>query len=136
MGRILSIDYGEKRIGLALSDELKITAQPFDVIINDDIKTTIEKIFSIVSEKNVEKIILGLPLNLKGQKHEQAKIIEKFKIMLEEKVAIPVIFQDERLTSAEAVKILSKGGVRTGKNKGKIDKLAASILLQTYLDSN
>lgn len=135
MGRILSIDYGEKRVGLALSDELKITAQPLDIIINDDIKSTVEKIVSIVSEKNVEEIILGLPKNLKGEKGKQAEVVENFKIKLEEQANVPVILQDERFTSVEAVKMLSKGGVKTGKNKGKIDKIAASILLQTYLDS-
>ena len=70
MGRILSIDYGEKRVGIALSDELKITAQPFDTIINYNLEKTASTIAGIISEKDVEKVVLGLPRNLKGEKGE------------------------------------------------------------------
>jgi putative Holliday junction resolvase len=135
MGRILSIDYGEKRVGIALSDELKITAQPFDTIINDNINRTAETLAGIIKDKDVEKVVLGLPRNLKGEKGRQAEEVEKFRNVLVGKTDVPVVYQDEWLTSSEAKKILIKGGVKTGKNKSKVDKVAAIIILQNHLNS-
>ena len=135
MGRILSIDYGEKRVGIALSDELKITAQPLDTIINDNLEKTASTIAGIISEKDVEKVILGLPRNLKGEKGTQALEVEKFRDLLVSIISVPVVFQDEWLTSSEAKKTLIKGGVKTGKNKSKVDKIAAVLILQNHLNS-
>jgi len=135
MGRILSIDYGEKRIGLAVSDELKITSQPYDTIVNKDIETSIQQITQILKKMDVEKIVIGMPRNLKGSKGKQAEIVENFGKKLEENILIPIEYLDEWFTSKEAKNILIKSKVKTGKNKDKVDKLSAQIILKSYLDS-
>ena len=136
MTRILSIDYGDKRIGLALSDILKIIAKPFDTIENKSNKFVIDTILEISIEKNVEKIIVGFPLTMKGKYSIQTQKVLDFINLIEENTSIPIIKYDERLSSIEAKKSLIKQGIKTGHNKGEVDKTAAAIFLQSYLDKN
>jgi len=133
--RILAVDYGVKRIGLALSDTLGITAQEFDTINVLKKDEHFLRIKEIVEKEKVKKILIGMPLNMNGSKGERAREVEKFIEKLKRYVNIPVIMKDERLTSVEAKKIMVSLGQKTGKNKEKIDRLAAVLLLETYLES-
>jgi len=133
--RILAVDYGVKRIGLALSDALGITAQEFDTINVLKKDEHFLRIKEIVEKEKVKKILVGMPLNMNGSKGERAREVEKFIEKLKQYVNILIIMRDERLTSVEAKKIMIFLGQKTGKNKEKIDRLAAVLLLETYLGS-
>ncbi len=133
--RILAVDYGVKRIGLALSDALGITAQEFDTINVLKKDEHFLRIKEIVEKEKVKKILVGMPLNMNGSKGERAREVEKFIEKLKQYVNIPIVMRDERLTSVEAKKIMISLGQKTGKNKEKIDRLAAVLLLETYLGS-
>ena len=136
MTRILSIDFGDKRVGIALSDVLKIIAKPFDTIENKSNKFVIDEILNLADEKNVEKIIIGLPLTMKGKHSIQTQKVLDFIDLFKKNTSIPIIKYDERLSSLEAKKSLIKQGIKTGHNKSEVDKTAAAIFLQSYLDSN
>ena len=134
MDRILGIDYGQRRIGISISDPLKIIAQPFNVLDqkkNIDIFYEIEK---IIKNKNITTIVIGLPLNMKGEYSQQTKLTEEFINDLKEKFAIPIHTIDERLTSKESTDILIKKNIKTGHNKNAIDITSAVIILQEFLD--
>jgi len=133
--RILAVDYGIKRIGLALSDTFGITAQEFDTINVLKKGEHFLRIKEIVEKEKVKKILVGMPLNMDGSKGDRAREVEKFIEKLKRYVNIPIIMRDERLTSVEAKKIMISLGQKTGKNKEKIDRLAAVLLLETYLGS-
>ena len=136
MSRILAIDYGERRIGLALSDPLGIIAKPLKVI---DVKYDPEYLLTIeqlVNEYSIQKIIVGLPLTLKGGYSKQTNIIIDFIEVLKNKITVPIVKVDERLSSLAAKKSLIDQGIDLKFNKGEIDKTAAAIILQEYLDSN
>lgn len=128
--KLLGIDYGEKRIGLALSDPLKIIASPYKIINND--QTSINFILELIKKENIEQIIIGLPLNMNGTTGFQAKIVIDFKDQLKEQVNIPIVFEDERLSSKKVKEVNKDLKV---KNE-YIDDKAAAIILQNYLDYN
>ena len=135
MGRSLGIDYGEKRVGLALSDRSNLIASPFKTInyINEnDLVTQLRK---IVIENDIENFVLGLPINMKGEHTAQTKIVRKFKKSLSS-LDLPIIYEDERLSSVSAKNSLILQNIKTGHNKHKIAKIAAAIILQQYLDKN
>lgn len=135
MYRVIGLDIGTKRIGIALSDPLLITAQPFTTIDRKPEKDAIDKIANIIKEYSVEKIVAGLPLMMNGDFGPQAQDCEEFAKKIEQKTNINVIFVDERLTSFEAEEILKAQKVKYTKDKGKVDMIAASIILQEYLDT-
>ena len=135
MGRILAIDYGEKRIGLALSDPMKITAQPFSVIEVISFKKAANEIAMIVSEKDVEEIIIGMPYRSDGSEGEMAQRVREFAALLEKRVRVPLRFVDERMTTRAVERILIEGGVKRDKRKKVKDKLSATYLLEGYLES-
>ena len=135
MSRVLGIDYGERRIGLALSDPLGIIAKPLKVI---DRKTTPDyksEIIEIIDEKEVVEIIVGLPITMKGDYSEQTKTVQKFIDEISGICNIPVTEIDERFSSIAAKKALYEQGVKTGHEKGRVDETAAAIILQEFLDS-
>ena len=134
MGRFLAIDFGEKRVGLALSDPTKIIAKPFKSISYTSQDDLINKISLIIEEQNVEKIILGLPKGLKGQKTDQTNQVLKFYSLIKNKIDTPIFMEDERLSSVSAKKSLILQNIKTGYNKALIDETAAAIFLQLYLD--
>ena len=134
MGRFLAIDFGEKRVGLALSDPTKIIAKPFKSISYTSQDDLINKISLIIEEQNVEKIILGLPKGLKGQKTDQTNQVLKFYSLIKNKIDTPIFMEDERLSSVSAKKSLILQNIKTGYNKALIDETAAAIFLQSYLD--
>ena len=135
MARILGIDYGRVRIGLALSDPLQIIASPFKTVIAKDTNTAIAQITRIVQEQDVESIVVGVPISLAGKITEQTKKVHEFIAVLKEEVKLPVLEAEERLSSVEASRILHQKGIKTGHHKAEVDKTAAAIILQTYLDS-
>ena len=134
--RILSIDYGDVRIGLAMSDIMQIIAKPYKTIDNKSNEHVIESLDRIINEKNIEKIIVGLPLTLKNTFSNQTKKVEEFVLILKKKINIPVLTYDERLTSIEAKRSLVNQGIKIKDKKGFVDMTAAAIFLQGYLDEN
>ena len=135
LSRVLGLDYGERRIGLALSDPLGIIARPLAII--DRKKTTdyISRISEIISEKKITSIVVGLPLTLKGHNSKQTEIVLAFIDQLKSELQIPILSIDERLSSMAAKKSLQIQAVKTGHEKGRVDETAAAIFLQEYLDS-
>ena len=132
--RILALDYGEKRVGLAISDLMQIIAKPFKTLNNISNNNIFDQLKIIIEEKSIDKIVVGLPTTLSNNESTQTKIVNQFINELEIAVNIPVISYDERLTSIEAKRSLVAQGVKTGHNKGEVDMTAAAIFLQNYLD--
>jgi putative Holliday junction resolvase len=134
--RILGIDFGTTRIGISLSDPLQIIAQPYNTIRNDG--GTITAICNIIRKENVELVIVGMPLNLKGEKGKKALEVEEFIDDLAKAAKTEIVRWDERFTTAMAHQTLLRMG--TGREerrteKGRVDAMAAAILLQGFLDS-
>tara|TARA_B100001115_G_C15796426_1_gene393348 strand:+ start:480 stop:890 length:411 start_codon:yes stop_codon:yes gene_type:complete len=134
MGRVLGVDYGSSRVGLALSDPQKIIASPLHTLVNNGNDRLKKKLLEVIKKKNVEYIVIGLPIGLKGQETSQTKIVREFAEEISS-LALPVYFQDERLSSLSAKKSLIEQNVKTGHNKSFIDSTAAAIFLQQFLDS-
>ncbi len=134
MGRILGLDYGESRIGLALSDSAKIIASPYCTIPNRNFNWLMDKLNQIILDKNVESFVVGLPIGMNGKDTIQTKKVRSFAKTLKV-FNIAIYFQDERLSSISAKKSLIKQNIKTGHNKKLIDDTAAAIFLQQFLDS-
>ena len=134
MGRILGIDYGDVRIGLALSDPLKIIASPFRTIQNRNNDFILKELGSIINEKKIESLVIGLPIGLNNQETIQTKKVRLFADLIKI-LGAPIYFQDERLSSISAKKSLIMQNIKTGTNKSMIDKAAAAIFLQQFIDS-
>ena len=132
---MLGIDYGERRIGLALSDPMGIIAKPLRIIDRKVTTDYIAEILNTSKEKNANIIVVGLPLTLRGQQSKQTKMVQKFIEKLTQLGKIPVVSIEERLSSISAKKSLQLQGVKTGHEKGRVDETAAAIILQEYLDS-
>ncbi len=133
--RILGLDYGEKRIGVAVSDELGLTAQGLETVQRKNAAHDVERIGKIARETGAEKIVIGYPIRLNGEEGIQCEKVKRFAGRLKAALSIPVVFQDETLTTKEAESILIQANVRREKRKLLVDKLAAGIILQAYLDS-
>jgi putative Holliday junction resolvase len=133
--RILGLDIGRKTIGVALSDEAGITAQPLKVIRRSSLARDLEDVFSIARENDVEKIVAGLPLNMNGTQSSTTEFVLKFVEMLKKAGELPVVTWDERLSTAAVERLLIEGDMSRGRRKEVIDKMAASYILQGYLDS-
>lgn len=135
MQRILAVDYGDRRIGVAVSDPLRIIATPLETLTVDSLRDGIRQLTALCREYDPECIIVGYPLGISGRKTAQTFLVENFIETLKAELDIPVIPWDERYTSAEARGILYDQGIRTRGNKGMIDQMAARIMLQEYLDT-
>ena len=133
MGRSLGIDFGEKRVGLALSDRSNLIASPFKTINYINENDLVAQLKKIVIENDIENFVLGLPINMKGEDTAQTKVVRKFKESLSS-LDLPIIYEDERLSSVSAKNSLMLQNIKTGHNKPEIDKTAAAIILQQYLD--
>ena len=133
--RILALDHGTKRIGVAVSDELKMIAQPLEYILAEPSAGFLARLKELVQEKDVELILVGMPRNMDGSYGPAAQKVRDFVVALRDTLTVPIRLWDERLTSAQANRVLIQGGVRRDKRKEKVDKMAAAILLQGYLDS-
>ena len=135
MNRILGIDFGGRRIGLSISDPLKIIAGPLEVIDRKIDVEYIDKIHQLIINNQIEKVIVGLPLSMKGNISIQTQKTLDFIEELKKIIDIPIETVDERMTSVEAKRILIEKGVKTGHHKSKVDMTSAIIILQEYLDS-
>ena len=135
MGRVLGIDYGDVRVGLALSDELKIISSPFKTVRNEGIDKVVELIKEEVLKNDVDTIVIGVPKSLQGDVTEQTRKVLLFIDKLRNSVDVPVEEVDERFSSVEAVRVVHLKGKKAGHSKDEVNKIAASIILQTYLDS-
>jgi len=133
MGRLLAIDYGARRVGLALSDPLKMIASPYRTIINKNNTILIEEIERIIAAEDVELTIVGLPLGMAGQKTEQTKKVEEFVDKLTDR-GIIIKYEDERWSSVAAKRSMKEQNIKSGYNKDLVDQTAAAIFLQQYLD--
>ena len=133
--RILGLDIGTKRIGIAISDELGWTAQGIKTLHRGNGESDLGKIRDIVREYWVEKIVVGLPRNMNGSLGPQAEMALGFVQELREILGVPIITWDERLSTVEATKILIRADLSRKKRKRKIDMTAAILILQSYLDS-
>ncbi len=134
--RVLAIDLGEKRIGLALSDPLRVTAQPLPVEPAVGPRKDVSRICELVAENEVDTVVVGLPLLLSGEDGENATHARAFRDRLAARLpGIRVELWDERLTSAEAERVMVAADVRRKRRKQKIDALAAVLILQSFLDA-
>ena len=136
MKRILGIDYGSVRIGLALSDLTQTIAKPFSTINYKNFDDLLIQLNQIIHLNEVDKLVIGVPYNMKGEDTKQTLKVKEFILYLESNLPYDIELVDERLSSVEAEKTMHKMNIKTGYNKGKIDKIAASIILQEYLDSS
>lgn len=135
--RIIGLDYGTKTVGVAISDELGITAQGLETITRKEankLRKTLARIEAIIEEYGAEQIVLGFPKNMDNSVGERARDCEEFAQMLERRTGLSVVLWDERLTTVAAEQVLIESGVRRENRKSVIDKIAAVFILQGYLD--
>ncbi len=135
MNRVLALDVGDRRIGVSMTDPMQIIASPFSVIDRKISKDIFIEILDIVNDYSIQTIVIGMPITLKGRDSHQTKSVKEFIVQLSSHTDINIETIDERLSSVSAEKELIKKGVKTGHNKGEIDKTAATIILQEYLAS-
>ena len=131
--KILAVDYGERRTGLAVSDDLGITAQGLETIVAKDESEITALVARAVEETGSGKIVVGLPLNMNGTESEMSKKVREFGAELARVTSMPVVFWDERLTSIQAQRVLRDMGKKTYKNKSEIDRISATLILQEFL---
>ncbi len=135
--RVIGLDYGTKTVGVAISDEMKLIAQPLVTIERkqaNKLRQTYAAIEQIIMEQQVELIVLGYPKNMNNTEGERVEATKEFKEALERRTGLEVVLVDERLTTVEANRILEDTGVAVSARKEHIDKMAAAIILQNYLD--
>jgi putative Holliday junction resolvase len=132
--RIMGIDYGDKRVGIALSDPLGLMAQGLKTLPNKVYDKMLESIFQIIKEYDVNLIVLGLPKNMNGTIGPRAESVMAFAEALKEKIDVPIHFWDERLSTVEAHKTMIDAGMSRSKRKNKVDSVAAVLILQGFLD--
>ena len=133
--RYLALDHGPKRIGVAVSDELKMIAQPLEYIPTEPFDAFLVRFKQLLVEKEVERVFIGMPRNMDGSYGPAAEKVREFITTLKAEISVPIQTLDERLTSAQANRVLLQGNVRRADRKEKVDAMAAAILLQSYLDN-
>ena len=133
--RILALDLGKKRIGLAISDPLGITAQGLPNLVRVRKRADLAALEQLVRERQVGLILMGNPINMRGDEGRQSAWVREFAQALEQRTGLPVKLWDERLTSVEANRVLRSSGISIEKRAAAVDRLSAVILLQSYLDS-
>ena len=134
-GRVLALDLGKRRIGLALSDELGITAQGLETLQRTRLREDLEKLKQLILEKNVSLILMGNPIHMSGQEGRQSDYSRDFAERLQACAGVDVKLWDERLTTVEAQRVLRESGISLQKRNQAVDRLSAVILLESYLDS-
>ncbi len=137
--RTMGLDYGSKTVGVAVSDPMGITAQGIEIIRREKenhMRSTLRRIHEIVNEYEVGTIVVGNPKNMNGTSGERAEAAKAFAETLKQRTDLPVVLWDERLTTVEAEKTMMAAGVRREDRKKYVDKIAAVLILQGYLDAN
>lgn len=135
--RIMGLDYGSKTVGVAVSDQLLLTAQGKEIIRRDrenKLRQTLARIETLIVENDVEKIVLGCPKNMDGSEGWRVEKTKDFQAMLERRTGLEVVLWDERLTTVAADKYMTEAGIRRGHRKQYVDEIAAVFILQGYLD--
>jgi putative Holliday junction resolvase len=135
LSRILALDLGKKRIGLALSDPLRITAQGMPNLVRTNNRADLEALGALIREHGVGLVLLGNPINMRGAEGRQSGWVREFAETIRSRLGVPVQLWDERLTSVEAGRVLRQSGISIEKRAAAVDRLSAVILLQSYLDS-
>lgn len=136
--RIMGLDYGSRTVGVAVCDPLGITAQTVETIVRREenkLRKTLARIEELIRQYEIERIVLGYPKNMNNTIGERGKKSEELKEAIERRTGIPVILWDERLTTVAAERVLMESGVRREHRKEYVDQIAASMILQGYLDS-
>lgn len=136
--RILGLDYGSKTMGVAISDPLLVTAQALEIIRRDKenhLRHTLQRIEELIAEYGVEKIVLGYPLNMDDTVGDRAAKSEELAKVLRRRTGLEVVLTDERLTTVEAIEIMEEAGIPRSDHGKYVDKIAAQIILQSYLNS-
>lgn len=130
-GRVLAVDHGTRRVGLAISDPLRLTASPFEVVPVED---AVERIRQIVVEHAVVEIVVGLPVTLSGAEGHSARLAREFASRLAPEVGVPLTLVDERFTTTTAERAMLEAGVKRRKRRQSRDKVAATVILRSFLD--
>jgi putative Holliday junction resolvase len=133
-GRLLALDVGSKTIGLAVSDPLGITAQGLETIRRKNKRTDLAALRSVIDQYGVAEMVVGLPLRMSGQEGTQAEKMREFVALLEKEFGLPVHLMDERLTSVEANRVLRESEMSIKKRAGAVDRLAAVLILQSFME--
>ncbi len=134
MGKYLALDYGEKRLGLAISDVTRTIARPYRTLTVQSPKQIIKELRTIIEEEGVEKLIVGLPRTMKGTDSRQTERVREFVATLQQQLVVPVEMEDERLTTVQAHATLHALGKQPSRHRDRVDQYAAVHLLQTVLD--
>lgn len=137
--RWMGLDYGTKTVGVAVSDVLGITVQGVETVTrksNKKLRQTLARIEALIEEYEVSKVVLGLPKNMNNTLGERAEETKEFQAMLQRRTGLEVVLWDERLTTMESERILQEGGVRRENRKERIDWMAATLILQSYMDAH
>ena len=137
--RTLGLDYGSKTVGVAVTDPLGLTAQGVEIIRRqkeNHLRKTYQRIKELCKQYDVEKIVLGLPLNMDDTMGDRAEKTLEFKNELERRLSVPVLLVDERLTTVEAIEIMDDAGIKVSEREKYVDMIAATIILQDYMNSH
>lgn len=137
--RTLGLDYGSKTVGVAVTDPLGLTAQGVEIIRRqkeNHLRKTYQRIRELCEQYDVEKIVLGLPLNMDDTMGDRAEKTLEFKNELESRLSVPVLLVDERLTTVEAIEIMDDAGIKVSEREKYVDMIAATIILQDYMNSH
>lgn len=132
--RIIGLDIGDKRIGVAISDPLGISASALETIERKNTKTDVWKVTEMARRHGAVEIVVGLPNHMDGSESEQSRKVQSFCRKLARASGLPIVYQDERMTTVSAIRTLTLQGVKTGKNKALVDRVSAAIILQKHLD--
>lgn len=135
-GRVMALDVGERRIGVAISDSLGITAQRLTVLQRRTLPQDLEALVALVEAQQAVAVVVGLPLTLRGQHSEQTKNVAAFTEQLRARLACPVQAVDERLTTVQALRALQETDTHYRKRKQLVDQMAAQLILQSYLETH
>lgn len=133
--RVLALDVGDKRIGVAISDPSQVLARSLKVIQRGSRQEDFAAVARLVEEYEVEKVVVGYPLSLDGKAHAQAEKVEHYATGLAESLTVPMLLWDERFSTVTAERLMREAGVRSKKRRERIDAVAAAVILQDYLDS-
>jgi putative Holliday junction resolvase len=134
VGRTIGLDVGDKRIGVAVSDPMGWTAQPLTVVHRSGIAKDVAALRNATKDFDVERVVAGLPLEMNGREGTQAARVRRFCQAFAEATGLEVVYQDERLTTVQSERLLESAGVRREQRKGVLDKMAAALILQSWLD--
>ncbi len=133
-GRVLALDFGRRRIGLAISDELGITAQGIETLHRTNIREDLARLAELAGERGVSLILIGDPQHMSGRQGFQSEAVRQFAARLARRTGLPVRLWDERLTTVQAERVLKASGISSRKRRQAVDKLSAVLLLESYLD--